>query len=145
MKRRSPNLQLPLFHYTEIQDNPTSPEPSEEVSTTEKDLGDTSQHDSNDIGIQVDMDLMVEVDLDPEETPLASPFSVDLQAPEFTFNNVSPCPPEQSLSVLELQNQTDQLQSIILHISDELGRLRGLVQDIAERATTPNPGQPQFK
>lgn len=130
-----------MFHYTEIQDNP-SPEPHEEEhpEKTSEQSSDSDEHHCNDVGIQVDLDLEP-LESDPEETPLASPFSVDLQTPEFTFN-VSPCPVEQQLSVLELQTQTDQLQSIIVHISDELGRLRGLVQDISERAQTPNPQMP---
>ena len=35
-------------------------------------------------------------------------------------------------SILDLQSQTDQLQSVVSHIDLELGRLKALVRDIAE-------------
>ena len=125
----SPQPHSSLFHYTEVFDTIAPEDQYEDATFDSADLIQTTPgtHQSNDKAIQVDLLK------DENGSPGPSDEVVEIvkQASKLEASI-------ESSAILNLQNQTDQLQAIIVHIDVELNRLRGLVQDIADGRTQSN-------
>ena len=125
----SPQPHSSLFHYTEVFDTIAPENQYEEATINSADLIKTTpeMRQSNDKAIQVDLLK------DENGSPGPSDEVVEIveQASKLEASI-------ESSAILNLQNQTDQLQAIIVHIDVELNRLRGLVQDIADGRTQSN-------
>ena len=114
----SPQPQSSFFQFTEVED--TGEEQYEEDYLNPSDLLVTG---SNDKAVQVEI---LKARHNPEIHIQENDDVVDVveQASKLEASI-------ENSTILNLQNQTDQLQGIIGHIDLELGRLKDLIQDIA--------------
>merc|ERR1712008_560317 len=117
----SPQPQSSFFQFTEVDD--TGEEQYDEDYLNPSDLLVTGP---NDKAVQVEIlkarhhpEIHIQEDVDVVEQ--ASKLEASIE----------------NSTILNLQNQTDQLQGIIGHIDLELGRLKDLIQDIAVARRNP--------